>query len=126
MEKLELKLKDALNAFGTLQDILKEPYSVIVRDAAIQRFEYTFEALWRFIQSYLNEKEGVVANSPKSVFRELLVVGFLTEDETAAFLSMTDDRNDTVHTYKEVVAQLIFKRLPDHARLIGNLLKKFQ
>ena len=50
MEKLELKHQDAAGALKTLQAILKEPYSLIVRDATIQRFEYTFEALWKFIQ----------------------------------------------------------------------------
>ena len=125
MEKLELKYQDAANAFVTLRDILKEPYSVIVRDAAIQRFEYTFEALWKFIQTYLAEKEGIVANSPKTVFRELLPLGFLTEDEVAGFLEMTDRRNDTVHTYKEAVAQMIYSRIPDYVALMDRLILKF-
>lgn len=43
VEKLNLKYKDAKRAVETLQDIIKEPYSIIIRDAAIQRFEYTFE-----------------------------------------------------------------------------------
>ena len=124
MEKLELKYQDAVKAFKTLQAILKEPYSVIIRDAAIQRFEYTFEALWKFVQAYLAEKEGIVANSPKTVFRELLPLGFLTEDEVAGFLEMTDRRNDTVHTYKEAVAQMIFSRIPDFVVLIEKLIKK--
>ncbi len=125
MEKLELKYQDVLKALKTLQDILKEPYSVIIRDAAIQRFKYTFEALWKYTQAYLNEKEGIVANSPKAVFRELLPLGFLSEDEVAGFLEMTDRRNDTVHTYKEVVAQMIFMRIPEYASLIEKLTKKF-
>jgi hypothetical protein len=50
MERLRMKYRDAVNAAQTLGDILKEPFSVIVRDATIQRFEYTFEALWKFLK----------------------------------------------------------------------------
>jgi len=125
MEKLELKHQDAANALKTLQGILNEPYSLIVRDATIQRFEYTFEALWKFIQAYLNEKEGIIAGSPKAVFRELLPLSLLNEDEVAECLEMTDSRNDTVHTYKETVAQMIFSRIPHYAALIQKLMKKF-
>jgi hypothetical protein len=42
MERLTLKYTDSVKALQTLREILKEPFSVIVRDAAIQRFEYTF------------------------------------------------------------------------------------
>jgi nucleotidyltransferase substrate binding protein (TIGR01987 family) len=124
MEKLILKRRDADRAIGTLNDILSEPYSVIVRDAAVHRFEYTFEALWKFFQEYLQKHEGIVANSPKAVFRELLTVGLLTEEETAAFLEMTDRRNDTVHTYKEAVAQAIYSRLSGYLNLMKSLLAK--
>ena len=75
MERLVLKYQNALKALGTLKDILEEPFSVIVRDAAIQRFEYTFEAFWKFLREYLKEKEGIIANSPKSCFRETFSIG---------------------------------------------------
>lgn len=43
MEKLARRIKEAENALDTLREVLREPYTVIVRDATIQRFEYTFE-----------------------------------------------------------------------------------
>jgi len=33
MERLRLKYQDAFNALKTLEDILKEPFSMIIRDA---------------------------------------------------------------------------------------------
>ncbi|MEW5766292.1 MAG: nucleotidyltransferase substrate binding protein [bacterium] len=56
---------------------------MIVRDAAIQRFEYTFEAIWKFLKEYLKQEEGIMCNSPKSCFREAFSLGLLTEEETA-------------------------------------------
>ena len=82
MERLRLKYQDAFNALKTLEDILKEPFSMIIRDATIQRFEYTFEALWKFLKEYLKEKEGIISNSPKACFKEIFSLGFLTEEET--------------------------------------------
>lgn len=76
MERLTLKYKDTLHALNTLNEILRQPFSIIVRDATIQRFEYTFEALWKYIKEYLKEREGIIANSPKSCFRELFSLGF--------------------------------------------------
>jgi len=126
MERLKLRYKDAVKAAKTLEDILKQPYSVIIRDAAIQRFEYTFEALWKFLKDYLKEKEGVIANSPKACFKDIFSSGFLSEGLTEDFLDMTDMRNETSHTYKEEVAQAIYDKLNKYSSLIKNLLAKFK
>ena len=45
MERLELKYRDAQRALETFKEILNEPFSVIIRNAAIQRFEYTSDYL---------------------------------------------------------------------------------
>jgi len=126
MERLKLKYKDALNTFKTLKEILKEPFSLIVRDATIQRFEYTFEALWKFVKEYLREKEGIISNSPKSCFREIFSLGILTKKETIECLEMTDDRNDTSHTYKEEIAQKIYNKIGKYVLLMGKILKEIQ
>ena len=73
MERLALKYKDAVKALDTIGEILKQPFSLIVRDATIQRFEYTFEALWKFLKEYLKEKEGIISNSPKSCFKSVIL-----------------------------------------------------
>lgn len=124
MERLKLKYEDTLRALSTLEDISKEPFSIIVRDAAIQRFEYTFESLWKFLKEYLKEKEGIIANSPKACFREIFSLRFLNEEETAQCLDMTDRRNDTSHTYKERVAQIIYGKIKEYVLLMRNIMEK--
>jgi nucleotidyltransferase substrate binding protein (TIGR01987 family) len=122
-----LKRKDALRALSTLEEIVEEPFSIIVRDATIQRFEYTFEALWKFIKEYLKVQEGINVNSPKACFRGLFSAGLLTEGETNKCLEMTDRRNDTSHTYKEAVAQIIFGRINEsYVVLIKDLLSNLR
>lgn len=126
MERLGVRYEDAKRAIGTLREILMQPFSVIVRDAAIQRFEYTFEAYWKFIKEYLKIKEGIICNSPKSCFREVFTVGMIKEDETIKLLEMTDDRNMTSHTYKEEVAQIIYGKLKEYSRLMGDIIGRFK
>ena len=124
VERLNLRHQDALRALGGLEAILQEPFSIIIRDAAIQRFEFTFEALWKYLKDYLKEQEGILCNSPKSCFRELFSLGLLNESETILFLAMTDDRNMTSHTYKEEVSQIIFSKLPEYTASMSNLMKR--
>ena len=118
MEKLTLRLAASERALLTLEAILNEPFSVIVRDAAIQRFEYTFESVWKLVKQHLYEIEGIVCNSPKGCWRELLAVGMANEAEVAALLAMTDDRNLTSHTYVEALAEAIYQKLPVYGRLL--------
>lgn len=126
MERLEIRYEDAKRAIGTLKDILQESFSTIVRDAAIQRFEYSFESFWKFIKEYLRIKEGIISYSPKSCFREVFTVGMINEDETIKLLEMTDDRNMTSHTYKEEVAQIIYGKLQEYSRLMEDITARFK
>jgi nucleotidyltransferase substrate binding protein (TIGR01987 family) len=121
LDKLTALSADARRALPTLRAILDEEFSVIVRDAAIQRFEYTFEVVWKLTREHIKVDEGVVSNSPKSCFRSAFQAGLLNEEETVLALEMTDDRNRTVHTYHEGVATAIFARLPAYLTLMSNL-----
>ena len=112
VERVRFKQQDAARALEALRAILSEPYTVIVRDAAIQRFEFTFEAVWKYLREFLRTQEGILCNSPKSCFRECFSLGLIGEEQTLKLLEMTDDRNLTAHTYKEEVSQLIFEKLP--------------
>ena len=93
----------------------------MVRDATIQRFEYSFEACWKALKKFLEENEGTICNSPKSCFREAFKVGLLDEERTGLALEMTDERNLTAHTYVEAVAQRVYGRAGGFADLMRGL-----
>lgn len=111
MEQANLKIQLFKKALTTLQEILNEPYSEIIRDATIQRFEYTFEFCWKTLRTYLNEKHGIICNSPKSCFREGFSVDIFDAKITEVFLNMVDDRNETTHTYDEEKINEIFNNI---------------
>ncbi len=124
MDRLRERLDVAKRALTTLQELpLGQTNDKVIRDAAIQRFEYTLEALWKAAQLYLRVQEGMDINSPKGVVRGCFQVGLLTEDQAHWALQMVDDRNLTAHTYNEILADTIFSRLAQHVSLMNEWLK---
>jgi nucleotidyltransferase substrate binding protein (TIGR01987 family) len=122
MERLNQRKLNATKALETLDEILNhEGKSTILRDAAIQRFEYTFEAVWKAAKHFLFVNEGIDIGSPKGVIRSLREVGILEDDETQRALQMVDDRNKTSHTYNQDIAEKISKRLPDYYQLLKKI-----
>jgi len=121
VERLKQRIVVARRALGTLEELAKEPFSKIVRDAAIQRFEHSFEAAWKAAQRYLEIVEGIPVGSPKAAFRACLDTGPMDAASARQALAMTDDRNLTVHTYNEDLAKQIYSRVPGHLALMLDL-----
>lgn len=124
MEKLKLRSETAIKALKTLEEIVDEPYSTIVRDASIKRFEYSFDIFWKVIKDYLRVEEGIECASPKSCFREAYKVGIISEEETVKVLEMTDDRNLCTHTYDEEAIEEIYQQVRDYWKLMDDICKR--
>ena len=123
MERLRERLATAQTALVTLHELVRKPdRSKVERDAAIQRFEYTFEATWKAAQLHLREVEGLEVGSPKRATRAALQVGLFDEAHARQMLAMVDDRNLNVHTYHEQLAGEIRSRLSGHAQLLQHWL----
>ncbi|MEN3040155.1 MAG: nucleotidyltransferase substrate binding protein [Bacteroidia bacterium] len=112
------RLSTAEKALRSLEAIALPPRSEVERDAAIQRFEYTFEVLWKAAVAILQEVYGIKYASPKPVIRACRENGLLSPEEAALALQMTDHRNLTSHTYNPEVAELIASHLPAYRRLL--------
>lgn len=108
MEKLAL----AQRALQSLDEVLKEPYSVIVRDATIQRFEYTSEAVWKATREWLLKQESIEENHPRGCYRALFRIGQIEESLSLQLMATIDDRNRTSHAHIEDVAVAVFERIP--------------
>lgn len=126
MEELKRRLALARRALGTLREVLAEPKTAITRDAAIQRFEYSFETTWKAAQRHLRDAEGLDSGSPASVIRSAHAVGLLDEAAARLGLEMVRDRNLTVHTYNERLADEIFGRLGGYRDLMDTWLSAIE
>jgi nucleotidyltransferase substrate binding protein (TIGR01987 family) len=119
MARLQERVALAEKALATLEEVMTiMTPTAIERDAAIQRFEYTFEAVWKAAKQMLLDIEGIDAGSPKSVIRACREIGLFDDSTAVLALEMADDRNLTVHTYDEALAANIFNRLKQHVVLL--------
>ena len=122
-ELIKLKIEQLEKALKSLREALSEPKTDLVRDAAIQRFEYTFELFWKATKMVLEQK-GVATYSPKDCLRELRNIEIFSDDETEAALEMATDRNLSVHTYNEDFAERLYGRLVRYAEIFEKFLQK--
>lgn len=126
LSSLEKALKSLERAADRSQ---KEKKDEEVRDAVIQRFEYTYELSWKMMKRQIEAE----AASPVSVdalgFRDLLreaaEKGFIGDVE--AWFEYRDARNRTSHGYDEKSAQQVYEtalRFLKEAKLLLEVLKK--
>ncbi len=118
MDRLAERLQIARRALTSLQEALREPNTDMNRDASIQRFEYSYEAAWKAAQLYLRVTENLELASPTAVTRACYRSAILNEEKALLALQMAQDRNLTVHTYNEDLADRIYSRLPGYAALM--------
>lgn len=121
MTKFEVTIQQFEKAVRRLKEVLDVPETDIVRDSAIQRFEFTLDISWKMLKAFLEEEKGVICASPKECFREAYRQGIIDYDED--WIKFVDMRNETVHTYNEDTADKIYNQLPNTLTHFEKLLK---
>ncbi len=118
----EYSLEKLKNAFNKLADGAKIADDDLYKDGVIQRFEFTFELLWKTFKIYL-ENQGIITRSPRESFKEAFRINLIEDEEL--FLDMLKDRNDTTHIYDKETAESIFNRIKsNYIPAIKRVLKK--
>lgn len=120
MQEIIKSFGDSLERFA---EILKAEETIANRDSAIQRFEFTVELAWKSVQKFLRNQE-IVCRSPKECFKEAFKFGLI--EDNPLWLEIFEDRNLTVHTYDEKVAQDVYKRLPKYLTILNSLKEKLE
>ena len=110
MTKLSLQTGQLKKSIGRLNEVLALPKTDIIRDSAIQRFEFCLDLAWKSLQTYLKEQKGIVVNSPKDTFREASQNQLISFSDN--WIKLVDLRNETVHTYDEETAEKVYQELP--------------
>jgi nucleotidyltransferase substrate binding protein (TIGR01987 family) len=109
----ELRIKylgnDFLRGLQRLREGAAFPVSTpIIMDGVIQRFEFTFELGWKWLQAFL-AYQGVEVNGPRTVLKESFRSGILNEGDS--WITMLEDRNKSSYIYDESEAREIFGRI---------------
>jgi len=119
-DKYNRNLKSFEKALLQLGDALEESESPIVRDACLQRFEFSYELLWETLKVFLEDIHGVRAVSPRQVFKEAFALSIIGEEVT--FVEMIESRNTLSHTYNEEQAAKIYVKCADYLKAMKNVL----
>jgi len=119
-DKYNRNLKSFEKALLQLGDALEESESPIVRDACLQRFEFSYELLWKTLKVFLEDIHGVRAVSPRQVFKEAFALSIIGEEVT--FVEMIESRNTLSHTYNEEQAAKIYVKCGGYLKAMKNVL----
>lgn len=111
------------SALARLQSSLAQPKTEWTRDAAIQRFEFTFELCWKALRRFAKH-EGLDVGTPREAFKTAMKLGWIDDDPV--WLRMLEDRNRTSHTYNETTAEEIYARLPAYGGVIVELARRLK
>ena len=119
LTKLQAQYHDLEKALKKLNEALKQPETELNRDATIQRFEFTFEMSWKVMHSIIKVTNPKLYGV-KAIIREAANAGLI--DDPKAWLDFLEDRNLTVHTYKEELAKQIYANVKKFPRFVEELL----
>ena len=101
----------AKESVGRLVEAVSLEKSDIVRDAVIQRFEFTFEAVWKCLQIFL-EHQGHECPGSRTVIRKAYAERLISSPEEAdIWFQMVEDRNLTSHAYDEELSEQIYANI---------------
>ena len=123
-DAFSLHVTQMVAALSTLDEVLMMEWSRVVRDAAIQRFEYCFELVWKLIKRRL-KLDGIEVNSPRQAIRHAFENGYI--EDADFWFELLEDRNLTTHTYNADIADKVYesaRRLPDASRALLQRMKE--
>lgn len=118
-KRLAERSRDFLSALSRLEEALAQPENSFLRDASIQRFEFTYELAWKAIKLWLETKD-IVALNAKETLQAALDQGLIGDGNSWSQLHRM--RTLTSHTYDEAQALLVYRFIKtDGARLFSEL-----
>lgn len=108
-------LKNALQSLNVaLKRAEQLPEDLEIRDACIQRFEYSYELSIKMIKRYLENEMPIPEPVDQLNYRDLLRIAFeigLIQDVSDWF-QYREARNQTSHAYDELKAQAVYAVIP--------------
>jgi nucleotidyltransferase substrate binding protein (TIGR01987 family) len=117
------------SACDRLAEVLAMPVDAdgIVRDSAIQRFEFTFELFWKTLKAWATKRMDEVHTASDAVEYAQIRKLICSEEEELG-RQLIRWRNMTSHLYEESMAEEIFSRIPGAEKfmreVIGRLAEK--
>lgn len=126
--KIDISLFEKVIA--SLEEVLNLEKNAIIRDSAIQRFEYTFEFAVKFIRRYIEQNYSNMSDYDSNNFRDVIRTALqlkITQKTFNDWIKYRDARNKTSQGYSEKAAEEVYevaKEFLGEAKIIYEFLKK--
>lgn len=122
-QRFELARDQFRLALARLHEALAENETEIVRDALIQRFEFTYELAWKCMFYWLRSQKEQVPEMVRPVIQAAFRAGLIAD--AGLWEQIKDCRDETSHTYNEKKAIEVAAFVRDvAARVFDALLEK--
>ncbi len=118
---LEAALSNFRDALTLEPTLFPELVADNIKSGQIQKFEFTVELLWKTVQAFLLEVDGVDAITPKSAAKEFVEAGHCEYEVYELFIQAINDRNQLSHIYRQEMAEEIWQRLPEYVCLVEQV-----
>lgn len=121
-EKLTAEINQLQNAVNRLKEALLVEPTQLNKDATIQRFEFTFELVWKTLKTYIEESgREAMPTSPKDVFRVAADLQIISDP--APYFEYLKKRNLSAHTYSQDQADQIYQSIKDFPQAVETVLQ---
>lgn len=95
----------------------------IVRDSAIQRFEFTFELFWKTLKAWATKRMDEVHTASDAV-EYAQIRKLISNDEEELGRQLIRWRNMTSHLYEESMAEEIYSRIPAAEKFMREVISR--
>jgi nucleotidyltransferase substrate binding protein (TIGR01987 family) len=129
---MKLDLSSLIKAIASLDEVLQEynkSPNAFMRDACIQRFEYTYELCWKMLKRHLEITAANPVEIDEMSFQTLIRTGSekgLLLHGWDVWSTYRNARSTTSHVYNEKKALEVFATIPKFINDAKFLLKKLQ
>ena len=87
-----------------------DQFSMLEKEGIIQRFEFTFELVWKSLKDYL-ENNGIILEqiTPRQTIKQAFAAKIIKDGQL--WIDMLNERNMLFHTYNESIFATAFENI---------------
>lgn len=121
------RLSNLERAVFLLRDALKDgpdKLSLLEKEGAVQRFEYSLELAWKTVKDYLEARGSVIVPvTPKQVLKDAVDAKILADGQV--WIDMLNHRNLLSHTYDSAMFEEAVRTIADRYLPAMEALREF-
>ena len=121
LSNLRSLIADLEDAQRRLLETQKFPDDLIHNESALQRFEFTFELVWKTMQIALRFK-GETSKGPRDSIRAVAQYDLI--DDPQVWFMYLENRNLTTRVYNTKMAQKVLETLSDFSEHVGKFIRR--